>query len=239
MKLFIVVSILGAVLLASAGCGSGERNSEQAEDRQQDSAPDSLILASPGLTACTLSVADDLPPIELKLYWVGPPEVPEGFRGCHTVTATPLGSEDTAVFDGLDARYYGDAPVQQYLIFEDMNFDGYTDVRLMQSPTAGPNTYWYFLLFDPATGNLIPADGYSTDDLVSPEFDQDSRLIKCFHSDGMGMYGREVYTVEDNRPVLVRSEETEYDGEGSNTTITREYLHGQMVRADTLVEPAQ
>ncbi|MBD3278915.1 MAG: hypothetical protein GF388_11500 [Candidatus Aegiribacteria sp.] len=200
---------------------------------------DGASQAESGVTTCTLEVHRDLPLLEVALHWIGPPEVPRGFRLCHTLSASPLGSDTAVAFQGLDARYHSDVDAASYLVCQDMNFDGIGDLRLMNFPTAGPNTYWYFWLTDSASGLPEEAQGWENDLLVSPEFDQENRLIRCFHRDGMGMYGSETYRIEHDVPVLIRTQETEYSENGSAVTVVTELIDGEMTVIDTLVESAE
>jgi len=191
---------------------------------------------SPEPTQCTLSVHSDLEPFEISLYSVGPPEVSSGFRQIHTLTVSPLGQDMTTVFDGLEANYYDGVELDEYFVAEDMNFDGFTDFRLMESPSAGPNTYWYFWLFNPETNMFQRAREYENSNLVSPEFIKDDKMIICFHRDGMGMYGTDYYVIENNAPVLTKTEETEYLETDSVITTVTELIDGEMVVTDRSVQ---
>lgn len=187
-----------------------------------------ISLASPGITSCTLSVRDDLAPFVATLYWVGPPETPEGFRMAHTMTVSSPGLGE-AEFSQLEACYHSASEPDGYLVVEDMNFDGYRDIRLMRSPTAGPNTYWYLWLFDPGKGSFERALQWEALELVSPSFDPEQRMITSFHRDGMGIYGTEFYEVRDGVPVLVRAQSTQYESEDSSVTTVMELVEGEMV----------
>ena len=193
-----MVSMLLFTLALLSSCGEAPDTAATNEQLvERELAPvDSIGIdsaASSGLTLCTLSVHSDQESFEISLYWVGPPDAAPGFRQAHTLTLKSTENGSVTVFDGLESNYYENSVLQGYLIAEDMNFDGYTDFRLMESPTAGPNTYWYFWLFDPDTGTFYRSGEYEESSLVSPEFDQDNRTIICFHRDGMGMYGTEYY----------------------------------------------
>lgn len=236
-----MIFVILFILIILSGCGE-EPDAEVRDDHQveYESAPiDSMGIesaASPGLTQCTLSVRSDLEPFEISLYWVGHPEAVPGFRLAHTLTAEPLIGDSIVVFDGLESNYYENSELQDYLIAEDMNFDGYTDFRLMQFPTAGPNTYWYFWLFDPDTGTFFRSMEFEESSLVSPEFDQGSKMIKCFHRDGMGIYGTEYYFIEEGHLLLVRSEQTEFQGPDSLITTVTELVNDEMIVTERNVQ---
>jgi hypothetical protein len=198
-----------------------------------------LSPASPGLTSCTLSVHDDVEPFQVSLYWVGPPEAPEGLRMAHTISMSPLGSDSVTTFQDLEAYYHSSSEVGGYLVAEDMNFDGYVDLRLMESPSAGPNTYWYYWLFNPRAGTFSRARVWEETGFVSPSFDPDEGLITSFHRDGMGFYGTEYYRVEGDVPVLIRSESTEYTSSDSAVTTVMELIDGEMKVIGTGIEAVE
>ncbi len=242
--------IFGVLLIAAFLCCCGEAphqdaGTEQLCDRElapfasffiETSGINEPSAASPGLTQCTLSVHSDLELFEISLYWVGPPDAAPGFRLAHTLTATSLDGDSVAVFEGLASNYYENSELGGYFIAEDMNFDGYTDFRLMESPSAGPNTCWYFWLFDPDTGTFFRSMEYEEIRLISPEFDQNNRTIISFHRDGMGMYGREHYTLENGHPLLVRSEQTEFQGSDSLITTVTELINDEMIVTEQSVQ---
>ena len=229
-----VVSTLLLIVVFVSSCGGSEEQ-EPAEPFEESGFTEPSA-ASPGLTLCTLSVHRDSEPFEISLYWVGPPDAAPGFRQAHTLTTKPLEEDSITVFDGLESNYHENSELQGYLIAEDMNFDGYTDFRLMEFPTAGPNTYWYFWLYDPHTGTFYRSMEYEDSNLVSPEFDQDNKTIICFHRDGMGIYGTEYYFIENGHLLLVRDEHTEYQGPDSLITTVTELVNDEMIVTERNVQ---
>lgn len=61
-------------------------------------------------------------------------------------------------------------------------------------------------------------------------------MIKCFHRDGMGIYGTENYYVENGHLLLIRSEQTEYQGPDSLMTTVRELVNDEMVVTEQNVQ---
>ncbi len=234
MRIFssIFQIVIIAVLSSGSGLAYGTANETQTGCHHASVDGNPIIdipASSSGLTLCTLFVHSDLNPFEISIYWTGPPEAGQGFRRAHTLTVSAIEDDSVTVFDGLEANYYDSIDIQGYLIREDMNFDGYTDFRLMESPSAGPNTYWYFWLFDPETRTFQRAIAFEESNLVSPQFMQDDKLIMCFHRDGMGEYGREYYTCENDLPILIRSVQIEYSEPDSSLVTVSELIHGEMV----------
>jgi hypothetical protein len=189
--------------------------------------PGELSLASPGLTTWTLSVADDIEPVVVSIYWTAGGDMAEGFGSAHTVNVAPLSGGQGESFPVEDSRFHADLDPAGWFVAEDMNFDGYTDFRLMESPAAGPNTYWLFWLYDPASGGFRRARDWETAGLVSPEFRPDEGVIFCFNSGGYASYSNDWYRVEESLPVLFRRESTELVGD-SAITVTLERIDGVM-----------
>jgi hypothetical protein len=189
--------------------------------------PGELSLANPGLTTWTVTVAEGIEPVVVCIYWTTGEGLPEGFGSAHTVNVSPLSGGDGENFPVEDARFRADGDPAGWFVAEDMNFDGYTDFRLMQSPAAGSNSYWLFWLYEPASGRFRRALDWDSAGLVSPEFRPDEGIIFCFNNSGYTSYSDNWYAVENNIPVLFRQESTELVGD-SMVTVTLERVDGIM-----------
>jgi len=191
--------------------------------------------ASPGLTSCTLQVAADIEPLLISVYWTTGEGLPDGFASAHTVMTAPLSGGEADRFQ-VDTRFHADLDPSGWFVVEDMNFDGFLDFRLMESPSAGPDTYWLFWLFDPGSGRFRRASEWESAGLVSPEFDPVERTIRSFSRGGYGLYTTTWFVVEDGIPEPVRMEITE-PGEGDSLfLVTMERIDGVMT--ETGREPA-
>src|SRR5215211_5221367 len=66
-------------------------------------------------------------------------------------------------------------PKEQIFIVEDVNFDGYNDIRLLQFLPAAPNLPYYYWLYNPAKQNFQPQK--DLEEITSPTFDPIEKLI--------------------------------------------------------------
>lgn len=94
---------------------------------------------------------------------------------------------------------------QENFIIEDMNFDGYKDIRLVQFIPAAPNIPFYYWLYDPGKGAFIR--NHELDEVTSPEFDQKSKLVRALWRDGCCVHGTDIYRFVNGRFLLSEREE--------------------------------
>ncbi len=120
-------------------------------------------------------------------------------------------SEPLQRIEGLDTQ----TPIvdgKPALEVRDMNFDGYADLRIVQSRSAGPNTEYRNWLFDPQRGRFSASP--ELDAIASPRFDAARGEIRSEWRDGATHYGTDVYVYRAGRPVPVRREERIYKAPG-------------------------
>lgn len=100
------------------------------------------------------------------------------------------------------------------LVVEDVNFDGYADVRIVQYLTGGsslPFTYW---LYNPATERFERAEGF--DVVKSPQVDHDKRLLVSRQKTGANETVTEFYDPQGQTIMLIRKEVRNYSSDGSS-----------------------
>lgn len=127
--------------------------------------------------------------------------------------------------DGLDTATpltAGVAPLETV----DMNFDGYQDIRLIESQPAGPNTPYLNWLFDPTSGRFV--ESRALNEIPAPEFDAAKRQIRSSWRAGATRYGTDVYVYDQGKPVAVRKETKEYKGPGVYTLRVWELKDGDL-----------
>ncbi len=107
----------------------------------------------------------------------------------------------------------------------DMNFDGYGDIRIVQSRPAGPNVPYLNWLFDPASGKFVASPALN--DIVAPQYDAASREIHSSWRDGPTRYGKDVYVYRDGSLLLLRKEVREYSAPKTYTLIRSELVDGR------------
>lgn len=240
----MIVAILRIALLAviavllAAGCG-GDPEPAPAETIPETTVPpveppDPLDLSSPGLTACTIAVAPGGPEWEISLFWTGEPDAAGGFHRIHTVSIRKMDGSEGQTFVGLEADINNVMDLSGYLVAEDMDFDGYTDFRLMEFPTAGPNTYWLFWLYDPAASAFRRASEWEDLGLVSPEFIPEENMVRSFSRDGYGLYDTRWFSMTEGIPALIRRESTEWEGD-TLFMVTEETVDGLLVETSRTI----
>ncbi|BAP56898.1 hypothetical protein THII_2601 [Thioploca ingrica] len=94
--------------------------------------------------------------------------------------------------------------------FEDMNFDGYQDLRLMVDIAAGPIPYLCWL-FEPKTGLLVKNEELSK--LTSLEVDSNHKRIISYWKTNALRQGTNYYQFIAGKLTLIRQEITEYSAE--------------------------
>src|SRR5262249_51403739 len=112
----------------------------------------------------------------------------------------------------------------------DMNFDGYGDIRLVESQPAGPNIPYLNWLFDPTSGRFV--ENRALNAITSPQFDPATREIRSNWRDGATRYGTDVYVFSEGGPVLVRKESKEYKGPGIYTLQVSQLVNGVWKRVE-------
>lgn len=91
---------------------------------------------------------------------------------------------------------------------EDMNFDGYADMRLMEFMPAVPNTPYYYWLWDAQTGQFVDKTAdYGR--ISSPEFNQEKQQIYSYQRHYAAAYTEWVYEIIDGKPQPVKADTSE------------------------------
>ena len=230
-----IPSVLPALALglALAACGGGPPSASEASN---ESSAEAVGSASSGevIAEYRESLGADLPAYTFTLRGVKP----SADSGPARVQAIEIQRGNEArpyqAIGGIDAA----TPLERPGAFEllDMNFDGYRDMRLIESAPAGPNVPYRNWLFNAAGGEFEPSP--ELDGIVSAVFDSASRTIRSAWREGAARYGEDTYRYVEGKPVLVRRDERTYSGPGVYTLTVSERLDGEMkfVEAKTVRE---
>lgn len=89
----------------------------------------------------------------------------------------------------------------------DMNFDGYADIRLIESRPAGPDVPYLNWLYNPAIGLFVESPALNQ--ITSPRFDAAAREVRSDWRDGAARYGTDIHVYRDGQLVPVRRETRE------------------------------
>jgi hypothetical protein len=115
---------------------------------------------------------------------------------------------------GLDTQTPWSAQVPGFEAI-DMNFDGYADIRLVESRPAGPNLPRLHWLYDPASGRFVSSPALN--DLGSPSPDAAARELTSDWRDSAMRYGTDHHAFQGDRLVPLRREAREYQQPGVYT----------------------
>jgi hypothetical protein len=165
----------------------------------------------------TLRIAPNLPEFSFKV-------IPE------PVPTDQWGNAHSTVRDVEVFRADSDAPLQHltgcdwsasetppansdWFRAEDFNFDGYKDIYVMTNWGATGNQYGCVWLYDPATGRFDYNKQFS--ELPRYWLDPDTKTILTFQNGGQAgmVHQARKYNVENNRLVLIWSEDQDLDQE--------------------------
>jgi hypothetical protein len=220
-----------ARLFALAGglglCGCSERAEPQPAAKPQAAADQALAASAPATMASAAALAGvtvrarihaDLP--EMALTLVAEPSAAAGAP--LNVRAIEIRRDGAA---GLAQRIEGlstatpssaESPGLEVL---DLNFDGYADLRLIESQPAGPNVPYRHWLYDPATGQFVAAA--ALDALGAPQPDAAHRELRVDWREGATRNGSDFYVWQAGKPgaglVPVRKESRQYTAPGAFT----------------------
>lgn len=124
-------------------------------------------------------------------------------------------------------------PKEQIFIIEDINFDGYNDIRLLQFLPAAPNLPYYYWTYNPTTQNFQQQKALEV--ITSPEFDPKKKLIYSFWRSGCCDHGHRTYKYIHGKPMII--EETEVKEEdGKVITTFKNLVNGKMKLVKRIVE---
>lgn len=101
------------------------------------------------------------------------------------------------------------------LIVEDLNFDGYSDMRIMKYALGGSNINYYYWLYDPISAAFQSSSNLEV--LVSPEVDRVNQEILSRRKLNANSYLVEYYKAEGGVLTMVRKDEKTYNPDGSGT----------------------
>ena len=107
----------------------------------------------------------------------------------------------------------------------DMNFDGYADVRLVESRAAGPTLPRLHWLYDPASGRFMASPALN--DLGAPRPDATARELVSDWRDSASRYGTDRHAFQGGQLVPLRREAREYKGPGAYTLTTSRWVDGR------------
>ena len=98
-----------------------------------------------------------------------------------------------------------DIEAGQGFVLEDMNFDGYNDLRIVEFLPAAPNVPYHVWLYEPQSGLFVADEALSS--LVSPQVDAQAEQILSFYRLSPTTYVQDFFGYVDGSLRLLRREE--------------------------------
>lgn len=171
------------------------------------------------------SIHPNLPDYVLML--IGEPaDQPDRFATVRAIRTWQLGRPETLqTLDGFVAYPVLDDGWDAFII-EDLNFDGYRDLRLMADMPAGPNIPYVYWLFDPQAQRF--ARNQALEQITAPEIDAANQQIISNWRNGAATFGTDTWRWENGALALVRQEVVEYIDENRYTLTIRERVGGEL-----------
>lgn len=159
---------------------------------------------------CTGTLEPGGQPLIVRLAWDILADTDELHVTAIETAASPEGPA-LARFDDIDLR----APLGMNangFEFADMNFDGYTDFRLIEFLPAGPNAAYFNAVYDPASGRHERAR--VLDMLSAPSFDAESGTVISAWRSNAATHGEDVFAWQGDELMLRKRTVSEYDAAG-------------------------
>lgn len=104
---------------------------------------------------------------------------------------------------------------------EDMNFDGYSDIRIVNLVAVNGNTNYSCWLYNPDSQRF--ENNEILTQLADPIFHQNTKQVNTTWKEGYGTYGHETYQYQNNKYLLIESGYTNMNEEGEESTTTTKY----------------
>jgi hypothetical protein len=123
-------------------------------------------------------------------------------------------------------------------VLEDMNFDGYKDIRIQELTSAGPNIPYLCWLWDNAAAQFV-RNG-DLEKITSPKFDQEHKTITSFVRSSAAHHLEYTYRYLGGVPAVVRIKESKgerIDGKMMVRYVTRELRDGVLEVIEDYTKP--
>ena len=113
-------------------------------------------------------------------------------------------------------------------VVQDVNFDGWDDIRLMQFMPASAQLPYYYYVYDSVKKQFIV--NKSLEIITSPEFDYKNKLIKSTWKSGCCDHGMSEYQWVNGKPLLILETESaaDPDHEGMYINTIKKRIDGKM-----------
>lgn len=117
----------------------------------------------------------------------------------------------------------------QSIVFEDFNFDGKEDFRMVHFTPAGPNIpyLWFSADGKKYTQNL------EFEEITSPKIDANTKTISSDWRSNAATYGKSIYKIENNKPIKIEEQVAVFNPDGSCTASMKRLVDGALKEIDS------
>ncbi|MCL1941760.1 MAG: hypothetical protein FWG09_07440 [Synergistaceae bacterium] len=119
------------------------------------------------------------------------------------------------------------------LIIEDMNFDGFADIRIVEFIPAGPNIPYICWVWDNVVKQFVHDKDLS--DIASLEVDHENKWIECSNRVSANSHCIEYYRYIGGKLTLFKVVDVILDDDGG-TTVTRELINGKLTETSREID---
>ncbi|NEO85992.1 MAG: hypothetical protein F6J87_17310 [Spirulina sp. SIO3F2] len=112
-------------------------------------------------------------------------------------------------------------------VIEDLNFDGYADLRVQEFLPASPNIPYLYWLFNPTTRQFEANTALSI--ITTPEVNAETQTIRSFARVNANTYVWSDYQWRSGQLTLVREERATYNSEGQRRVVISELQGDRLV----------
>ena len=131
----------------------------------------------------------------------------------------------------IGVEWDGSTAIDEALVLEDVNFDGYLDFRICRSMGAY-NHYYDYWTWDPVKQAFFGNQGFNELE-AEPAFDAASGRILCSVKDGAANYYEFTYELDYGIPVMTEKRDIFYKDQHNRTVTLWQRRNGQLVHVVT------
>jgi ankyrin repeat protein len=167
-----------------------------------------------------------LPKFSFKVYW---------YENRYEMVINIFKAKENNLFQSIKGLSVESAWKERYFQFEDINFDGYKDIKILESWGATGNEHYKYLLYNPSKDKFYADEAFQFN---RPELFPKIKQIHTHRNRGSAgsEFYDQVYKVRDGNPILIKVIEQTYDSKkGYFRKIVRELIDGELkVTADDI-----
>lgn len=180
-------------------------------------------------SSCFFHINQKLPIYEFRLH-AAPFAPKEKIVLINRIDVVPVGATTATQVLIVDS---GESPMsdtdRSYVSVEDLNFDGYNDLKVLRSQGATGNTTYTVWMFDPKTSQFILNKQLSN--LMNPTPNPKTETLTSFSNSSAADWGHQTYVWKNGQLMLIHEviQNFEHVSETVSCTIN-EYINGRKVK---------